>query len=192
MIYFIQAGNKIKIGRGKAEERLKIAKTWTPDQPRLLLAVYVVDEVSAEAKLHRYFRDYRSNNEWFEINFASAFRALLDLKLIPEASQPILELPIVPPMHPEFRRWYVEFDWRSVNCYQRAPDDLTEEHLIEVDENLEELWHEHHRKFYADLEKKGSVEQMIKDSQMASPEEDRVFFKSLIATLKESGNAKPQ
>lgn len=192
MIYFIQAGNRIKIGRGKVEDRLKIAKTWTPDQPRLLLAIHVSDEIFAEAQLHRHFRDYRSNNEWFEINFASAFRALLDLKLIPEASQSILELPIVPSMHPEFRRWYLEFDWRSLGRYRLAPDDLTEEHLIEVDENLEELWHVHHRKFCADLEKKGSVEQMIKDSQIPTPEEDGAFFKGLIATLKESGNAKPQ
>jgi hypothetical protein len=192
MIYFIQAGNKIKIGRGKVEDRLKIAKTWTPDQPRLLLAIHVSDEIFAEAQLHRHFRDYRSNNEWFEINFASAFRALLDLKLIPEASQPILELPIVPPMHPEFRRWYVEFDWRSVNRYRRAPDDLTEEHLIEVDENLEELWHEHHRKFCADLEEKGSVEQMIKDSQIPTHQEAAAFLKSMKAMLNESGDVKPQ
>lgn len=185
MIYFIQSGNRIKIGRGDVLARLKIAKTWTPDQPRLLLAIHVEDESSAEAALHRHFQDQRTSNEWFEINFTSAFRALLDLKLIPDVSQPILELPVVPPLHPEFRRWYLEFDWRSVNAYSSAPDELNDEDRRYIDENIEELWYRNWHRFCTDLKKVGSVDQMIKNSQVSTPEETEEFYKNLRTMLKE-------
>lgn len=184
MVYFIQSGNRIKIGRGNVLERLRIAKTWTPDEPRLLMAIHVEDELFAEAALHYHFRDQRTNNEWFEINFTSAFRALLDLKLIPDASQPILELPVVPPIHPEFRRWFLEFDWRSVNAYSSAPSELTDEDRASFDENIEYLWHRHWPRFCSDLKKSGSVDQMIKDSQVSTPEETEEFYKNLRNMLK--------
>jgi hypothetical protein len=184
MIYFIQAGNRIKIGRGNTIERLRIAKTWTPDQPRLLLAIHVTDEVSAEAALHRHFRDQKTSNEWFEINFASAFRALSDLKLIPEASQPILELPVVPPMHPEFRRWYLEFDWRSIDADLPAPNELKNEDIRYVDTNLEDLWHRHHKKFCIDLNSCGSVDKMISNSQIVSDGDGAEFWQKLRELIK--------
>lgn len=185
MIYFIQSGNRIKIGRGNVLERLRIAKTWTPDEPRLLLAIYVENESFAESTLHNYFRNQRTNNEWFEINFTTAFRALLELKLIPDASQPILEIPVVPPIHPEFRRWYLEFDWRSVNAYSSAPDELNDGDRRYIDENIEELWYKNWHRFCADLEKTGSVDQMIKNSRISTPEETEEFYKNLRKMLKE-------
>ena len=174
MLYFIQAGNKIKIGKGMVPNRLRIANTWSPEKPQLLLAIHVFNEHEAEKKLHAYFRKHRQNGEWFEINFATAFRALLDLNIVPDVSQPILELPVIPPIHPEFRRWYLGVYWRVMpngNPYLQSPEQVQNDQaaLKSIDTNLEDLWARHYREFEKAFAKyKGDLDAMIAIHQMAT------------------------
>lgn len=189
MLYFIQAGNKIKIGKGMVASRLKNAKTWSPEKPQLLLALHVFNESEAEKKLHEHFHEHRLNGEWFQINFATAFAALLKLNLVPDVPQPILELPNVPPppIHPDFRRWYIGVDWRIMDSrsdpYLPSPEQVQSdpEALRHIDENIEDLWMLHHRLFEDELKQhNGDIAAMIASRQLMSSDES---FKELRAMM---------
>lgn len=191
MLYFMQAGNRIKIGKGLVASRLRNAKTWSPEKVQLLLAIHVWNEDEAERKLHHHFRDHRLNGEWFEINFPTAFRALLELKIVPDVEQPLLELPVMPPIHPEFRRWFLGVDWRIIgsnpNPYGQSPDELNRnpEHIRWVDDNLEALWAKHFRLFENGLKAhSGDVEAMIAGAQQISLSENQSLFSDLRELLK--------
>jgi hypothetical protein len=174
MLYFMQQkeSNRIKIGRGNVPRRLYDANTFSSEDVILLLAIHVANEDEAEKKLHAHFCEYRLNGEWFEINFSKAFRALLELKLVPDAHQPILELPVVqpvPPIHPEFRRW-----WFACSAWK---DD--EEGRRYMDEHIERLWGECYAAFETELRShQGDVEAML--AVKIPPEEN---FKKVIEKL---------
>lgn len=176
MLYFIQAGNKIKIGRGNVVNRLRTIKTASPEPCKLLLAISLRNEVGAETTLHRHFKDYRSNGEWFDINFTSAFRALLDLKLIPDHEQPHLEIPTVEPiplMHPDFVKWFLVTGDRPF--WQK-------EELDYASANIKDYWASNYRSFGKSLRLNVDIESMIKADGQVSDEE---LFRSLKAMLKQ-------
>lgn len=171
--------------------RLKIANTWSPEKPQLLLAIHVFNEHEAEKRLHDHFRKHRLNGEWFEINFATAFRALLDLNIVPDVSQPVLELPVVPPIHPDFRRWYVGVDWRTMSPdaspYLPSPAQVQNDPdaLRGIDANIEDLWERHYRKFEEDFAKhSGDVDAMIAEHQLLSVEQTAQVFEDVRKMLK--------
>jgi hypothetical protein len=184
MLYFMQAGNKIKIGKGMVASRLQTANTWSSEKVQLVLAIHVWDETKAERQLHHHFRQHRLNGEWFEINFPTAFQALLDLKLVPDVPQPVLELPVIPEMHPEFRRWYLGVDRRTMNPYSPSPEELNddENYVKYVDENLEELWIRDFQQFELSREKHGgNIDAMIAATRLVEASD---FLASLRSMLK--------
>jgi hypothetical protein len=187
MLYFMQAGNKIKIGRGMVASRLQAANTWSSEKVQLVLAIHVWDEVQAERKLHKHFREHRLNAEWFEINFPTAFQALLDLKLVPDVAQPVLELPIVPPIHSDFRRWYLWVDRRTMgNPYAPSPAELNndENYVRYVDDNLEDLWARDFRQFeFSQKQHGGDIDAMIAATKAV---ESSDFFAGLRSMLETS------
>jgi hypothetical protein len=163
MIYFMkkERRNEIKIGKSNTPwKRRKCVNTSSSEKVELLLAIHVSNEDEAEKKLHAHFREYRLNGEWFEINFSTAFRALLELKLVPDAHQPILELPVVqpvPPIHPEFRRWW-----------------------FACSEHIERLWGDCYAAFETEVRtNQGDVEAML--AAKIPPEEN---FKKVVEKLK--------
>ena len=84
MLYFIQSGSRIKIGRAQNPfTRFRTIHTASPDECRLLLAMHVHDERGAEELMHAALKQYRTNGEWFEINFKTAFWTMVGLELIP-------------------------------------------------------------------------------------------------------------
>jgi hypothetical protein len=190
MLYFMQAGNKIKIGKGMVASRLQTANTWSSEKVQLVLAIHVWDETKAERQLHHHFRQHRLNGEWFEINFPTAFQALLDLKLVPDVPQPALELPVVPQIHPEFRRWYLGVDRRTMgNPFAPSPAELNNDHdhVRYVDENLEDLWTKNFHQFEQSRKKHGGdIDAMIAATQIATAEEESDFWASMRAMLKSS------
>ena len=158
MIYFMkkEKRNEIKIGKSDNPPlRRKTVNTSSSEKVALLLAIHVLNEDEAEKKLHTHFREYRLNGEWFEINFTQAVRALLELNLVPNEPQPILSLPVVPPVppiHPEFRRW-----WFASSAWED-----NDEGRNFVDENIERLWLDVYAEFEKELrEHQGDVEAMF-------------------------------
>jgi len=189
MLYFMQAGNKIKIGKGMVASRLQTANTWSSEKVQLVLAIHVWDETKAERQLHHHFRQHRLNGEWFEINFPTAFQALLDLKLVPDVPQPVLELPVIPEMHPEFRRWCLGVDRRTMgsNPNGLSPAELNndERYVRYVDENLEELWVRDFQQFELSRQKHGGdIDAMIAATQSVTVEEALDFWASMRSILK--------
>jgi hypothetical protein len=190
MLYFMQAGNKIKIGKGMVASRLQTANTWSSEKVQLVLAIHVWDETKAEKQLHQHFREHRLNGEWFEINFPTAFQALLDLKLVPDVAQPVLELPVLPQIHPEFRRWYLGVDRRTgPNPNAPSPAELNnnENYVRYVDENLEDLWARDFQEFERSRQKHGgNIDAMIAATQRVPAGELSDFLSSMRSLLQSS------
>jgi len=66
-IYFIRAGNFIKIGYAvDPYSRLKQLQTGNPQ--KLELVGYVEGDYETEAHIHSLFADFRVKGEWFELN----------------------------------------------------------------------------------------------------------------------------
>jgi hypothetical protein len=173
MLYFIQSGSRIKIGHGNPLVRYRTINTASPDPCRLLLAIHIENEHAAEQTLHRHFKAHRRNGEWFEINFVTAFRALLDLRLMPEHDCPTLELPNPPPppIHPRF------VDWLLATRAQHWSAEAIEDARVHAQRH----WERDHEGFAARLKSHGGdIDRMIR---MARPErrEDPVAF---LATMR--------
>ena len=172
MLYFIQSGTKIKIGRGNASARFRTINTASPHPCRLLLAMHVRDECAAERALHQHLKEHRCNGEWFEIDFAAAFRALVELKLMPEHQCPPREtaLPAGPPMHVRFADWFLATharDWHA-------------EAVEHAKVHIAKHWVRHQREFTARLrEHGGNVDDMIYMAQPVSYDEALTLLASL-------------
>lgn len=176
MLYFIQSGSRIKIGRAQNPfNRFREIYTASPDECRLVLAIHVHNEIEAEARMHEALKQWRTNGEWFEVNFKTAFWTLVELDLIPRDEVPHLELPIVPPVDPDFLEWYKI-------AYGVAP--WTDEEFKKLRENLDDVWCRHHKEFEEEKRRHGTLEQMIKAQEPISEEEQKRFFKKLQETLK--------
>ena len=177
MLYFIQSGSRIKIGRAQNPfNRFREIYTASPDECRLVLAIHVHNEIEAEARMHEALNRWRTNGEWFEINFKTAFWTLVELGLIPREEVPHLELPVVPPLDPDFFEWF-----KAVKGV--AP--WTDEELKDLRDNLDEVWFRHHNEFEEDKRRLGTLELMIKARQPLSEEEDREFWRGLREMLKQ-------
>lgn len=175
MLYFIQAGDRIKIGRGDVPSRLKQAKTFCPDKPSLILAINVPNEVAAETAMKRHFRAYCTNGEWFRINFRTAFAALLQLNLIPDHDQPILELPseegVMPEMPAEFERWFVA---------TRNREYWSDADIEEALKHLDYWWNDQWRCYeQSHRRNQGNLDAMIEADRPLSPEEYTSFIQDL-------------
>ena len=179
MLYFIKSGDKIKIGRGEPLSRYRAIYTASPERCELLLMISVPNEIAAEQAMHHHFRKHRCNGEWFDINFASAFRALLDLRLIPEHEQPHLEIPLVSPVHPMFVDWFIATGDR--------PEFWSKEELEKVKANPELYWQEHHVQFEASLCENHTLEEMIHMDKPLSYEEGLENFRRLREQLASEG-----
>jgi hypothetical protein len=161
MLYFIQSGHRIKIGRGNALSRYRTINTASPDPCQLLLAIQVRDESGAEKALHRHFRERRRNGEWFEITFSAACRALVDLRIMPdqEGEEPDHAPLGIPPVHRTFADWFLvthAHDW-------------TAEAIREARHHIDRHWRRHHAEFLRWLKKYDSeVDQMIRMAQPMS------------------------
>lgn len=164
MLYFIQSGSRIKIGHGNPLVRYRTINTACPDPCRLLLAIHIENEFAAEQTLHRHFKAHRRNGEWFEINFLTAFRALLDLKLMPEHECPTLEIPnpVAPPIHPRFVDWFL-----ATRARHWSPGEI-EDAIAHIDRH----WHDDHEAFLSRLKGfGGDVDKMIHMFQPARNED---------------------
>jgi Meiotically up-regulated gene 113 len=179
MLYFIKSGDKIKIGRGKPLSRFRAISTASPEPCELLLMISVPNEIAAEQAMHNHFSKHRCNGEWFDINFASAFRALLDLRLIPEHEQPHLEVPVISPVHPMFVDWFIATGDR--------PELWSKEELETVKANPDSYWQEHHERFEASLCENHTLEEMIRMDKWLSDEEGLEYFRRLKEQLAEEG-----
>lgn len=169
MLYLIQAGNRIKIGiAANPHSRFRVISNASPEKCRLALTVATMNDKEAEAVLHRYFKDHRVNGEWFEINLATAFRAVIDLKLFPEHDQPTLQIPIepVPPLHPDFGRWFIA----------RLPYDTSQDEIENVRMHVQDHWNVMHEEFLSRLMLFSDVEDMIAGDRTMSWEEASDFF----------------
>lgn len=180
MLYFIQSGTKIKIGRGNPFARYKAISTASPDPCKLLLAIHVSNEVEAERVMHNHFREFRVNGEWFEINFSAAFEALKQLKLIPEHEQPLLDIPVVPTIDPDFERWFRATCKTNENYRWEDPNNLAKP--------IDFYWHECYRTFLAEREKHGNIDAMIYAGSPVSLDDSYSFIKGLRAKLAEDEN----
>ena len=179
MIYFIQSGSRIKIGRGSPFARYKAIKTASPEPVRLLLAMHVTNEIEAEARLHRHFRDHRTNREWFEINFKTAFQALSDLGLLPEVDVPTLQLPTVPPMDPEFPRWFLETRDREI---------WTNEDMENAKVAIEDHWHREHQQFKKSREEYKTIDEMIEATKPVTRDESVKMWAELRSIIRRPEN----
>jgi hypothetical protein len=118
--------------------------------------------------LHRHFRAYRKNGEWFEITFAAAFRALVDLRIMldhggEESEHPT---PAVPPIHRTFAEWFLVTHAR----------DWTAEAVQQAKRHIDRHWKRHHEEFLQWLRKYDSeVDHMIYLAQPMSIEEATAF-----------------
>lgn len=179
MVYLIQAGNKIKIGRSwNPFSRSKTIKNASPEKCRLALAFTTENDEASEKALHRHFKDHRLEGEWFEINIATAFKAVIELKLFPEHDSPTLEIPVaeVPPMHPAFENWLIA----------GLPYDWPQEEIEEVRARFQEQWEARHEEFLRRLRDhySGNVEKMLAGDRTMSDEEAGEFFASLRGRMK--------
>jgi hypothetical protein len=125
--------------------------------------------------MHQALRQWRTNGEWFEINFMTAFWTLVELDLIPRDDVPHLELPVVPPVDPDFFEWF-----KAVKGV--AP--WTDDELENLRDNLDEVWHRNHMEFEEAKHRYGNLERMIKAREPMSEEEVRDFGKGLREMLK--------
>ena len=177
MLYFIQSGTKIKIGRGNPFTRFRAIFTASPDPCKLLLAIHVSNEAEAERVMHNHFREFRVNGEWFEINFSAAFDALKKLNLIPEHEQPLLDIPVVPPIDPDFERWF------RATC--KTNQDYWWEDTDNLAKPIQSYWVENHQMFREEKEKHGDIETMIEARRPITPDEFSSFIKDLRTVLAE-------
>jgi hypothetical protein len=120
--------------------------------------------------MHEALKQWRINGEWFEINFKTAFWTLVELDLIPRDDVPHLELPVLPPIDPDFFEWF-----KAV----KGVVPWTDEELDNLWDNLDEVWYQNHREFEEEKRKHGNLEKMIKARAPMSEEEDRKFWAGL-------------
>lgn len=175
MLYFIQSGNRIKIGRATQPLiRFRQIHTASPEKCRLLLSIVTLDDAEAERKLHGHFSDHRTNGEWFEINFKTALKALLDLNLIAEHDEPTLEIPypqqLEPePMDPQFEEWF----------FATRPDGWTDKDRECAKSNLLEHWDRERKVFLQLRAKSGDLQSMIKWGKPMTNQEAAGFIAAL-------------
>lgn len=143
MLYFISSDAGIKIGISDSIlSRLATINTSSPHPCKVVLALEVPNQKQVEDRLHEALAQHRKNGEWFEVSFAKAFQALVELNVISDPF-PKLDLlypdRIVPEMDQDFPNW-----WMSVNGLseahqkdvQRAWREDREEFLEYRNENL--------------------------------------------------------
>ena len=169
MLYFIQSGSRIKIGRGNPFARFRAIYTASPDPCKLMLAINVHDEVGAERKMHEALKQFRANGEWFEVNFKKAFWTLIELDLIPKDELPHLELPILPDTHSGFERWYLATKLA----------DASEENRQYVSDNRALLWERHYQEFEKRKQELGTVGAIIDYGRPMTDEEANACFAGL-------------
>ena len=177
MLYFIQSGSRIKIGRAQNPfTRFRTIHTASPDECRLLLAMHVHDERGAEELMHAALKQYRTNGEWFEINFKTAFWTMVGLELIPKDDTPHLELPIVPPVDPDFLQWYTAVKGR-------VP--WTDEEIHSLRDDIDDVWYRNHQEFQSEKARYGNLATMIEARRPTSNEEASALFAEMRRMLHE-------
>ncbi|RBP41428.1 Meiotically Up-regulated Gene 113 (MUG113) protein [Roseimicrobium gellanilyticum] len=182
MLYFIQSGSKIKIGySANPLSRFRTIYTASPEPCGLVLTIHLPNEAKAEKALHHHFRAHRTNGEWFEINVYTAFRALIELKLIPEHEAPTLEMPTVslPPMHPGFEKWFLA----------TQTEYWSEKDIVSAKADLGPYWQQHHGRFTELLDEYQDIDKMIHMEQPLTDEEARAFMESMRKALLEKEHA---
>ncbi len=194
MLYFVQSGAFIKIGKSSNfVNRWKQIKTTCPEDCRLLLAIHTANDLEAEKHLQALLKKFRRNGEWFEVPFSKAFMVLVKSGLVrdhepPKSRQKRLPFPDVPMMHSEFRKWYLGYDWRIANPNAKSPSELTPEDIQEIDAHISDHWADFHSTFEKELKKHGTVEKAIAASQSASQEEVTAFWSGLRGTISADKN----
>lgn len=64
-IYFIRAGDMVKIGFTRSDPRRRVAALQTGNAEHLRLLTYIAGHSKMETELHDLLRDHRVRGEWF-------------------------------------------------------------------------------------------------------------------------------
>ena len=130
MLYFIQDGDRIKIGVAESPlKREKALQTGNPNKHQVVLAIDLKNDREIEQALHARLKycQCRESGEWFNLSFASAVDQLCELrKLFNTGDNPSLPLESdakpklkLEDVRGDFELWVRERCWKGLEWDQQ-------------------------------------------------------------------------